>query len=124
MSPRELVAALENVHGVRFRVVGDRINIEAQAEPPRELLDELTRSKADVLAFLLGRETPPAPVRVTDKRAEDSTPPDAGRPPAPDPNQRPVTLQPGAEAAFARLQRRLAAQPGAFTTWGTPWGGR
>ncbi|GEM_PF-2105347 len=62
MNAREIVAALEAL-GVRLRAhaVENTIDLEAESEPPRELLDELARNKAGVLSFLRAREAPPAP---------------------------------------------------------------
>lgn len=73
MNAAELVAALE-LHGVQLRVRGDRLDVEAAAEPPRPLLDALTKQKAEVLAFLREREAPAPPVAVVDRRAETAAP--------------------------------------------------
>lgn len=115
MSPRELVAALENVHGVRFRVVNGRIDIEAASEPPRELLDALTREKAAVLAFLIERERPAVPVTVTDRREAEPAPPGATAAP-----EQPIRLAAWQERAWREMQERLSREPGAVTA--TRWG--
>lgn len=81
MNAAELVAALEEA-GVRLRVRGERLDVEAASEPPRPLLDELTREKAAVLSFLRESEAPPPPVVVKDRRAPEPEAP-ASSPAAP-----------------------------------------
>lgn len=75
-----LVAALEG-HGIRLYVRGALIDVRsddrAVEREPIELLDELTKNKSAVLAFLQGRGEPTPPVRVTDKRDK----PDGSVPP-------------------------------------------
>jgi hypothetical protein len=53
MTAREIVDALEAL-GVRLRVAANMndVDVEAEAEPPRELLDELVRNKVGVLSYL------------------------------------------------------------------------
>jgi hypothetical protein len=71
-----LVAALEG-HGIRLYVRGALIDVRsddrAVEREPLALLDELTRRRVEVIAYLQARETPPAPVCVVDKRAEIGT---------------------------------------------------
>lgn len=53
MNAREIVAALEALGvGLRAHAVEDTIDLEAESEPPRELLDELARNKAGVISYL------------------------------------------------------------------------
>jgi len=66
-----LVAALQNA-GVRLRVVAGRLDLEADREPPRELLDELTRRKVEVLAHLAERDAPPPPAPKAPVPASDA----------------------------------------------------
>lgn len=115
MSPIELVAALETVHGARLRVVNGRIDIEAASEPPRELLDALTREKAAVLAFLIEREGPAVPVTVNDRRGAEPAPPGGTAAP-----EQPIQLAAWQERAWREMQARLAREPGANTV--TRWG--
>lgn len=68
MSPAEIVEKLEAL-GVGVTAAGSKIALTVSGDdPPRALLDEMTREKAAVLTFLRGREAP-APVIVRDRRA-------------------------------------------------------
>lgn len=117
MSPAELVRALEDA-GARLRVSprGDRVDLEAEVEPPKSLLDELTRRAAEVLAFLQSREAPPMPVHVVDRRASSKPEPEPvpGDLGAPDSE---VWLPPGCREAFDAMLRRVAT-----TDWNAGFG--
>jgi hypothetical protein len=80
VTPAALVTALEEA-GVRLRVVGGRLDLEAATEPPRPLLDELARNRDAVLRYLAAREIPPPVVAVRDRREETAAP--ASDPPEP-----------------------------------------
>ena len=47
----ELLSRLHD-HGVRARVVGDRVRLEGERPPPPDLLDEARAAKAELLAHL------------------------------------------------------------------------